>query len=66
MLREDKLRHARECRQWAGTATTHEAKQGFLKAAEIWEMLARDPDPESEPTAPLVTIFGAYANADPE
>ena len=66
MFRDDKLRHARECCQWAGTATTHEAKQGFLKAAEIWEVLARDLDPEVEPTAPLVTIFGAYAAADPE
>ena len=66
MLREDKLRHARECRQWAGTATTHEAKLGFLKAAEIWEVLARDPDPDGVPSARLVDIFEANTHADPE
>ncbi len=45
MRREDMLRHARECRQWAGTARTEKARLAFLKDADTWELLAlRDDD----------------------
>jgi hypothetical protein len=44
MRRADMLRHAQECRQWAGTARTEQAKAEFLKAADIWDLLASQAD----------------------
>ena len=62
MSREDMLRHARECRQWAGTARTDETKREFLKAAETWELLAREPDLNGMPHDTFVSIFKVPLN----
>jgi hypothetical protein len=64
MRREDMLRHARECRQWAGTARTHEAKLEFLKAAETWELLAREPDLDLSDSRD--SIFKAFNGTGPQ
>ena len=44
MRREDALRHARECFQWAVTTRDPKNRAIFLDAAKTWELLAQDSD----------------------
>ena len=44
MRKEDMLKHARECRQWAATARDLKTRDRFLEAAATWETLAREHD----------------------
>jgi hypothetical protein len=44
MRKEDALRHARECFQWAATTRDPKNRAIFLDAAKIWELLAQDSD----------------------
>ena len=44
MRKEDALRHARECVQWAFTTRDPKNRAIFLDAAKTWELLAQDSD----------------------
>jgi len=47
MRREDHLRHAEECVEFARKATDPEARAQFLKMAEAWRELAEMAEPLS-------------------
>jgi hypothetical protein len=71
MRRIDMLKHARECRQWAGTARTEQAKEELLEAAGTWDLLAKQPDIDdtsdnqatngASPLAPATGLFRRFA-----
>ena len=44
MRKEDALRHAHECRQWAATARDPKTRTMCLDAAKTWDQLAQEDD----------------------
>ena len=44
MRKDDALRHAHECRQWAATARDPNTRTMCLDAAKTWDQLAQEID----------------------